>query len=136
MHKYISMTQLATFVIFVSNFEASIVFYCNFLGFMIAYDWQKTGEERIVRLRNKDYNIQLSLQLPTSDWEQQLAGKQSGNYPFITLEVSDLEQRYNTLVQNGAPFTRDLVSTPFGDFAYLTDPDGNKICLSEYWVDA
>ncbi|MCB2377402.1 VOC family protein [Hymenobacter sp. BT635] len=130
------MTQLATFVVVVSNVEASIVFYCKFLGFIIAYDWHKAGEERIVRLRNKDYNIHLSLQLPLSDWEQQPAGKQSGNYPYITLEVSDLEQHYNALVQNRAPLTRDLVSTLFGNFAYLTDPDGNKICLSEYWVDA
>jgi uncharacterized glyoxalase superfamily protein PhnB len=128
------MNQLVTVTLFSKNFEESMQFYCKWLGFNISYDWNKPNDERIVRLQNTAYNLEISLRMPQSEWENQLIGKQSSNSPFFSLHTKDLEKLYNSLLKDGAPFSRELAQPPFGDFAYLRDPDGNEIGLVEYWI--
>lgn len=128
------MNQLVTLTLFSKNLEASIQFYCKWLKFSTYYDWNKPDDERIVRLRNTTCNLEISLRLPHSEWENQLIGRQSGNSPFFSLHIENLEDWYNTLLKDGAPFSRVLAQPPFGDFAYLRDPDGNEIGLVEYWL--
>jgi catechol 2,3-dioxygenase-like lactoylglutathione lyase family enzyme len=128
------MNQLVTVILFSKNFEESIQFYCKWLGFNISYDWNKPNDERIVRLQNTAHNLEISLRVPQSEWEKQLIGKQSGSSPFFSLGIKGLEDLCKSLLKEGAPFSRALVQPPFGDFAYLKDPDGNEIGLVEYWI--
>ena len=129
------MKALTTLTLFTNDFDQSIAFYSKWLGFVISYEWNKPGDERIVRMQNENYRIGLSLKTPRTEWEKQLVGKQAGDEHLLGFQVKNLAQHYNELLLAGAPFTRELASPPFGDFAYLEDPGGNKIFLAEYWVE-
>ena len=125
---------MTTLTLFAKDFDETIAFYCKWLGFIVFYEWNKPGEERILRIRNESNRIELSLKIPKTEWDNQLIGRQAGNEFFLGFEIEDLAQVYESLLKRGAPFTRELVSPPFGDFAYLEDPNGNKIFLAEHWT--
>ena len=130
------MKEITALTLFTHDFDKSIAFYCKWLGFAISYEWNKPDDERIVRMQNTRYGIELSLKIPRTDWENQLVGKQAGEEYLLGFQMRGLSQFYNELLLAGAPFTRELASPPFGDFAYLQDPDGNKIFLAEYWSES
>jgi predicted enzyme related to lactoylglutathione lyase len=56
---------------------------------------------------------------------------QPGGMAGLFFVVDDLEAEFATLVARGVVFDVPPHSEPFGKFAHLRDPDGNRLILRQ-----
>lgn len=119
--------------VLVSDFNDTIDFYTHNLDFEIDFDNKLEGSDRWIVLKHKENEIiKLSLKLALES-EKQLIGNQTGSQSFININIEDLNDYFKKLEKRKVVFER--VSSPYADYAYLTDNNGNKITLSEYWIN-
>ena len=108
--------------IYVSNLEASLKFYTDILGFTLLYS---TPGWASVKLGD---SLTLGLH-PTHP-----GSPQPGTHGSISigLEVDQpLEDVVSTLTGRGATFAGPINDTGFVRLAFLSDPDGNELYLSQ-----
>lgn len=123
------------------NYERSLDFYCNKLGFINEYSlYNEDGSVWLTYLRFKDSYVEL---FPVKGNPARLEGQA---YHHMCLLVEDIEAAANELhskgvtIWNGPSFLGLKAEIPFkaspvkcGSYAfYIDDPDGNYIEIMQY----
>ena len=120
---------IQSFALLVRDYDETIQFYTEKLGFELVSD-QKYGENmRWVSLKLPGSEIQVTLG-KAGESDKQYVGKQAGsNYPLFVMVVDDVEKMYETYQARGVHFTQEPTQRPWGLGAVLEDLYGNKIYL-------
>ena len=127
------MTNYIIVTILVKKFDETINFYINALNFEIDFDNKLDGIDKWVVLKHKENKvIKLSLKI-AQESENHLVGNQTGDQSLFNLHIEDLNNYYKILERRKIAF--DKASSPYADYAYLTDNNGNNITLSEFWIN-
>jgi catechol 2,3-dioxygenase-like lactoylglutathione lyase family enzyme len=108
----------------VSDQDRAKAFYVDTLGFDEIADNEAGPNMRWIQLAPPGSETSISL---VDWWDDFVPGSLRGN----VLDVDDLATIKEELVGRGLVFTGEDDQTPWGTFAYFTDPDGNRWMLRE-----
>jgi len=125
------MDQLKLFSVVVKDYDATIQFYTQKLGFEVAED-AAFGDNRWITLKlpnTPDSN--LSLALAKTDEDKAIVGKQAGSFPLLGLGTVDCFGDYNRMKELGVKFHGEPQAGPWGTGVLLEDLYGNKIFMSQ-----
>lgn len=111
----------------VRDLEATIKFYCDILGFNLAFDYvDEQGKLIGAYLHTGDRNfIELFERTPSPKAEKQA-------YQHLSLEVDNMEKTVAHLKSRGIEVTEIGRGGENSWIARFADPEGNKIELQEY----
>ncbi len=107
----------------VSNFERSLVFYRDLLGFRVQLDgrffnWMELGPDEPL--------CKIGLAEVKGDEVERKPGGPTG----ITLDTDDIDELYKRLSDKGVKFTQPPTKQPWGGMmGEFLDPDGNHLTV-------
>jgi catechol 2,3-dioxygenase-like lactoylglutathione lyase family enzyme len=112
-----------------SDYERSVIFYCEGLGLEPAQFWNNGGGRALIlNMGNATLEIFDEAQAQTID-QIETGGRISGQIRFA-LQVPDLKAAMDRLIAHGAILVHPPILTPWGDYnVRLQDPDGLQITL-------
>lgn len=115
-----------TKIIFSDNIEESIRFY-ECLGFQIYKDNRQKGgnEASVIYSGTPDLILNFYSSKDRLDY--------SGYDSFLTFTVENVDEKMDFFKERGYPID-DVQDIPFGKFAYLKDPFGYQVIISELYV--
>jgi catechol 2,3-dioxygenase-like lactoylglutathione lyase family enzyme len=125
------MDKLKLFCVVVKDYDETIQFYTDKLGFEVAED-AAFGDNRWITLKlpnTPDSNV--SLALAKTDEDQAVVGKQAGSFPLLGLGTGDCFGDYNRMKELGVKFHGEPQTGPWGIGVLLEDLYGNKIFMSQ-----
>jgi catechol 2,3-dioxygenase-like lactoylglutathione lyase family enzyme len=107
-----------------SDFEASLAFYRDTLGWEVTETWGGTGKERGAILSGGGIRVVLS--------ERSAETKDArGTQPSVHLDIHDVDQRFRK-IGSGKHVVAQPEDTPWGTrWFVLRDPDGNLIAFEQ-----
>jgi catechol 2,3-dioxygenase-like lactoylglutathione lyase family enzyme len=125
------MRRISLMTLFVEDYDTTIAFYTQKLGFAVAED-VPFGDQRWVTLRFPDDDV-MSVALHRADGkdEKGLVGKQGGSAPLFGIVTGDCLGDYAKMKAAGVRFESEPVVQPYGTGVTLEDLYGNKIYLNE-----
>ena len=117
--------------VLVKNQDSAIDFYTRKLGFVVVEDLP-FGPKRWVTLRlPDDQGPLIALNLPESDEDQALVGKQAGSEPLFGIETDDCLRDYGRLKDAGVTFHGEPKVQTYGTGVTFEDLYGNKIYFNQ-----
>lgn len=125
------MDKLKLFCVVVKDYDETIQFYTDKLGFEVAED-AAFGDNRWITLKlpnTPDSNV--SLALAKTDEDKAVVGKQAGGFPLLGLGTVDCFGDYNRMKELGVKFHGEPQAGPWGTGVLLEDLYGNKIFMSQ-----
>src|SRR5262245_10598502 len=125
------MKRLSLLSVYVKDQDAAIEFYTKKLGFVVAED-VPFGPQRWVTLRLPDDDVVcLTLNLPMTDNDRALVGKQGGSAPLFAIVTDDCLGEYHRMKNAGVGFHGEPTVQPYGTGVTLEDLYGNKIYMNQ-----
>ena len=125
------MMCLTVVKLFVNNHEEARRFYVDRLGFVVSEDNQ-LGDYRWLLVRPPDtHDVAINLELPQTDEQRALVGRQGGGQPLFGLATDDCRRDYEALKTRGVVFDGEPKTMPYGTGVMLQDLYGNKLYLNE-----
>lgn len=104
------------------DFDASLAFYRDVLGWVVVETWGGRGQERGAILSGGGVTVMLA--------EKPAAGAEVGR-PALHLDIHDIAKRFDALPK-GAHIVREPEETQWGTRWFVVkDPDGNVIAFEE-----
>lgn len=109
--------------VFSHQWEAAVAFYRDVIGLPLTFSSEASGWA--------EFDVGgASLAVERCDRGDPEAAGLVGRFVGVSLQVSDIEQVYQTLVARGVPFTGAPERQPWGgSLAHFRDPDGNVLTL-------
>jgi catechol 2,3-dioxygenase-like lactoylglutathione lyase family enzyme len=124
--------QIKIICLLVKNYDETIQFYTEKLGFELKQDENYGENMRWVTLRaSSQSDLQIGLSLAETETDLNLVGRQSGSFPFFSLEVEDCFVEYENLQAKGVHFVQQATQTPYGISAMYEDLYGNLIFMRQ-----
>jgi predicted enzyme related to lactoylglutathione lyase len=124
--------QIKVICLLVKNYDETISFYTEKLGFEVKQDESYGENKRWVTLRvSNQSELQIGLSLAETESDLNLVGRQSGSFPFFSLEVEDCFAEYESLKAKGVHFVQQPTQTPYGISAMFEDLYGNLIFMRQ-----
>ena len=125
------MRRISLLTLFVHDYDETIAFYTQKLGFTVAED-VPFGDQRWVTLRLPGDDV-MSIALHRADGkdEKALVGKQGGSAPLFGIVTDDCLGDYKKMKSAGVSFRGEPVVQPYGTGVTLQDLYGNDIYLNE-----
>jgi catechol 2,3-dioxygenase-like lactoylglutathione lyase family enzyme len=112
-----------------SDFEASLAFYRDVLGWTITQTWGEDGAERGAVLSGGGIKVVIAQQ-PAAAKEGAGSGAHGGR-PNVHLDIHDIDARYREIPKGGHVVTEPQ-DTHWGTRWFVVrDPDGNLIAFEE-----
>jgi catechol 2,3-dioxygenase-like lactoylglutathione lyase family enzyme len=124
------MRQVKIVSVLVKDYDASLEFYTQKLGFEVVED-AAFGDRRWITLSLPGNHCALALELAKSPEDLALVGKQAGSFPFLALDTADCAGDYQALKARGVTFHGEPKTGPWGTGVLLEDLYGNKVFLSQ-----
>jgi catechol 2,3-dioxygenase-like lactoylglutathione lyase family enzyme len=119
--------------IYVGDLDASKKFYVQTLGFECVIDLKMADDTRKIYLRFPSINAAFvslhSLDEMSTKWEPAL------DAPYLFEMTVDNLLELSRFINSRSIQSSKVIEVPYGLFFLVTDPDGNKIQLSELFVD-
>jgi catechol 2,3-dioxygenase-like lactoylglutathione lyase family enzyme len=104
-----------------ADFEASLAFYRDILGWKVTRDWGGKGTDRGAMLSGGGINVVIA---------EKSSGKAAGR-PDVHLDIHDLDARFKALPK-GAHIVVEPEDTHWGTRWFVVkDPDGNLIAFED-----
>ena len=125
------MDKLNLFCVVVKDYDETIKFYTQKLGFEVAED-AAFGDNRWITLKlpnTPDSNI--SLALAKTEEDKAIVGKQAGSFPLLGLGTVDCLGDYSRMKERGVKFHGEPQGGSWGTGVLLEDLYGNKIFMSQ-----
>lgn len=104
--------------LFSRNFKSTINYYEK-LGF------DAIDEDKLIFYPLK---FQLNLYSPADEVMVSVVGRQAANLFYFSILLDDLED-FKKRLQLNSVLIEDVQTPPIGEYLYLRDPDGNRICF-------
>lgn len=119
--------RIAHIALVVRDYDETIAFYTQKLGFRLVEDTQLDGMKRWVLIAPPGAN-ECCLLLAKAVNEQQFAsiGNQTGGRVFLFLFTDDLVRDHALYQQRGVRFVRPVKEEPYGKVAVFEDLYGNQ----------
>jgi catechol 2,3-dioxygenase-like lactoylglutathione lyase family enzyme len=109
-----------------ADFEASLAFYRDVLGWSVSKTWGGNGNGRGAVLSGGGVKVVLAERLAEAS-----AGAEHGARPDVHLDIHDIDARFRTLPK-GAHIVTEPEETHWGTRWFVVrDPDGNVIAFEE-----
>ena len=109
-----------------ADFEASLAFYRDVLGWSVTNDWGGNGNERGAVLSGGGIKVVLAERVP----ESRRNGAQVAR-PDVHLDIHDIDERFRALPK-GTHVMIEPEATHWGTRWFVVrDPDGNLIAFEE-----
>lgn len=125
------ITHVGTVSIYVTDQDRAKDFYVNKLGFELRQDapLYPGAKNRWVAVAPKGATTEVILYVPDENWEhyKQVLGKSQS----ITFNVVDMKGVVADLKAKGVEIVSEPDPQPWGTYATISDPDGNKLLLVE-----
>jgi catechol 2,3-dioxygenase-like lactoylglutathione lyase family enzyme len=118
--------------IITNKLQESKKFYTNVLNFGVSFE-----NEFYLLLHTPDKKFELSFLLPNHPTQQRLFQNAfNGDGMYLTLEVDDVDQLYQTIKTRNVPIKIELRNEPWGDRHFaIQDPNGVGIDVVTYAAD-
>lgn len=115
--------------IITEKIEETKSFYIDNLGFGVTFE-----NEFYLLLHTPGHTAQLSFLLPQHPTQQPLFQPRfQGQGMYLTIEVDNVDELYNTLKEKGVEIKIDIRNEPWGDRHFaIQDPNGIGIDLVKY----
>ena len=125
------MKQMSLVSLLVKDYDETIEFYTNKLGFVLAEDLP-FGEKRWVTLKLPD-NCESAIALGLAETTEDLAlvGRQAGSTPMFGILTNDCLGEYDRMKNAGVTFHGEPQVEPYGTGVILEDLYGNKIYMNQ-----
>jgi predicted enzyme related to lactoylglutathione lyase len=124
--------RLSALLLFVDDFRRALSFYSETLGLAVSGEESGEGYERLVDwvlLETGGAPLELfAAGVHAVDWGLPATRR---NAAVPAFEVEDLDAAVAALSERGARFTTPVVERDWGRYAYLSDPEQNRIQLYE-----
>jgi catechol 2,3-dioxygenase-like lactoylglutathione lyase family enzyme len=105
-----------------SDFDASLAFYRDVLGWAVVENWGGRGQERGAILSGGGVQVVLA---------EKPAAEADAGRPHLHLDIHDIDKRFAALPK-GAHVVREPEATHWGTRWFVVkDPDGNVIAFEE-----
>jgi catechol 2,3-dioxygenase-like lactoylglutathione lyase family enzyme len=125
------MKTLRLFSLLVRDYEETIRFYTDKLGFTVSED-VTFGEDRWLVLSLRDSGEPgLALTLARTESDLAVVGQQAGSFPLFALGTDDCLGDYRRMKERGVVFHGEPQREPWGTGVLLEDLYGNKIYLNQ-----
>ena len=125
------MPSIPLFKVLVDDLDAAIEFYVTRLGMTVIED-NRLGDYRWVLVGYPEQpSFNVNLDLPTTDEERALVGRQAGSLPLFSIATDDCMKDYETLTSRGVEFEAAPDRQPWGTSAILHDIAGNRINMNQ-----
>ena len=109
-----------------ADYEASLAFYRDVLGWSVTNDWGGNGAERGAVLSGGGIKVVLAERVPESRGNATTAAR-----PDVHLDIHDIDERFRSLPK-GTHVVIEPESTHWGTRWFVVrDPDGNLIAFEE-----
>jgi catechol 2,3-dioxygenase-like lactoylglutathione lyase family enzyme len=107
------------------DYEASLAFYRDVLGWSVTQDWGGNGSERGAMLSGGGIKVVISERVP----ESKANGQSNG--PDVHLDIHDIDKRFKALPK-GTHVVIEPQETHWGTRWFVVrDPDGHLIAFEE-----
>jgi predicted enzyme related to lactoylglutathione lyase len=117
------ITQIKFVSIPVRDYDRSIAFFTEKLGFKVSTD-QRFGEsQRWVEMRVAGAETKLVL-FTSPDQESRI-----GTFMPMSFQCDNVQKTYDELKARGVEFEQELSEASWGSFAIFKDPDGNRFVM-------
>jgi catechol 2,3-dioxygenase-like lactoylglutathione lyase family enzyme len=115
--------------IITTKLAESKAFYTDNLGFGVTFE-----NEFYLLLHTPNHEAEISFLLPNHPSQQPFFHKPFlGQGMYLTIEVDDVDNIYNTLKKNDLPIKIDIRNEPWGDRHFaIEDPNGIGIDIVKY----
>lgn len=125
------MNKLSLISLIVKDYDATVEFYTEKLGFEVAED-AAFGDKRWITLKlSSTPESAINLELAISKDDEALVGNQGGSFPFLGLGTDDCFRDYRRMKALGVQFRGEPATGPWGTGVLLEDLYGNKIFMSQ-----
>ena len=109
------------------DFDASLAFYRDVLGWSVTREWGGEGKGRGVALSGGGVKVVIGERVAESTAEEGLGSAR----PNVHLDIHDVDKRFGRLAK-GAHVVREPEDTHWGTRWFVVkDPDGNLIAFEE-----
>ncbi len=126
------MTQtIATIAIVVADYDQSIAFFCEKLGFTLLADTALEGGKRWVLVGPSGPGARLLLAKAEGETQSAAIGNQTGGRVGFFLETDDFARDHSAMLAKGVPFLEPPRHEPYGTVAVFKDLCGNSWDLIE-----
>ena len=125
------MDKLRLFCVVVKDYDETIQFYTQKLGFEVAED-AAFGDNRWITLKVPNTpDSRISLALAKTEEDKAIVGKQAGSFPLLGLGTVDCFGDYSRMRELGVKFHGEPQGGPWGTGVLLEDLYGNKVFMSQ-----
>jgi catechol 2,3-dioxygenase-like lactoylglutathione lyase family enzyme len=111
------------------DFDASLAFYRDSLGWKVAFSWGESGSPRGAGLSSGQMMVVLAEDHPTEDKSK--SHGINGNRPTVHLIVEDIEVRYQEVARSGQALFPPQANHWGTRWFVAKDPDGNLIAFEQ-----
>ncbi len=118
------ITHIGTAMLYVSDKEASLVFYRDLLGFTVLTDQDMGNGARWLELATPDGLTTIALHDAAQD------GKQPGEGAYLTFACDDVHTTVKELRSRGGEVS-DPDEQPWGTFAFVEGPDKHRVQIHQ-----
>ena len=118
------ITQIKFVSVPVRDYDRSIAFFTETLGFKVMTDQQFGPSQRWVELKVAGGDTKLVLFTPPGHEER------IGTVMPLALQCDNVEKTYQELKAKGVEFAQELQTASWGSSAVFKDPDGNQFAIS------
>lgn len=110
-----------------TDFEASLAFYRDVLGWTVSETWGATGAGRGAALSSGSMKVVIAEPTSAATTDERLGSAR----PNVHLDIHDIDKRFASLPK-GAHIVREPEDTHWGTRWFVVrDPDGNLIAFEE-----
>ena len=121
-----------SFHLLVSDYDRSLQFYCDLLGFQKLFDLNLGNGYRHIQLVYPGFDqVRVVLDRPHNEIQSAAVGNQTGDCAWLVVPVTDCVAERERLIGRGVEFAGELIELLYGIQASAIDPDGNRVCLFE-----
>jgi catechol 2,3-dioxygenase-like lactoylglutathione lyase family enzyme len=125
------MKTLRLFSLLVRDYEETIRFYTDKLGFTVSEDVTFCEDRSVVLSLRDSGEPGLALTLARTESDLVVVGQQAGSFPLFALGTDDCLGEYRRMKERGVVFQGEPQSEPWGTGVLLEDLYGIKIYLNQ-----
>jgi catechol 2,3-dioxygenase-like lactoylglutathione lyase family enzyme len=112
------------FSYFTQDYDATVAFYRDGLGFPVVESWDRDPEDRGTLFGAASGLVEI-LKRPESGDSSHLWDKRPPQGAFMVIEVEDVDKTYRQVVEKGLPIQQELTTQAWGHRSFcIREPNG------------